>query len=369
MINFFSFENQAGFISTGLGNDWPVVAHVNLYSEFFKTWNNQYNTLFQDLDSYIADTNNNGTCPSENIYLLFREEFQDKLPKLLQDVTEAASNIPEPDPTRITSDPAYNTEAGIFGNLVKVLDTGSENFMNNYSMAKQLQKYECSYLELFRFLIELQGRIKSGSIMGYFDKIYTEFKDNLEAFYYYIQTDTSTNPPSNRNTCEKMDAIAYAYFNSYTYDSVVYPSFDSVYRDYKYNLELGFTDLDTLIQAFTGFYDELYLGVKIISGINMVFYSDPQDADMIRSEGAGNFSFLAMDMESAQDSPTQQLQSRTLHSLSIVIPMTLDSIQYINETKSNINTILAQLIHQVLAFLKIQAKLDSMKDVILTQVS
>ncbi len=369
MINFFSHENQTAFISTGLNNDWPAVAHVTLYSEFFDTWNTQFNGLFSDLDAYIADTNNNGTCSNESVYLLFRSEFQDKMPALFLETTKAASNIPPPDYTRITSDPAFNTESGIFGNLVKILDTGSESFMNNYSMAKQMQKYECSYLELFRFLISLQGRIKSGEIMGYFDKIYKEFKESVESFFYFIQVDTSTNPPSNRNYCEKMDAIAEGYYSNYNYDGVDYPSFDSVFRDYKYKLEVGFTDLDILLKAFTGFYDELYLGVKIISAINMVFYSDPQDADMIRSEGASNFSFLAMDLESANDSPTEQLKARTLLSLSIVIPMTLDSIAYIDETRSNINTILSQLIHNALSALNIQNKLNDMKDVLDTQGS
>ncbi len=369
MINFFNQENRNAVINTGLGNDWPVVAHVSLYTNFFDTWNTQYNGMFADLDAYIADTNNNGTCTNESIYLLFRTEFQDKMPELFLEVTKEASTIPEPDPTRLTSIPAFNTPSGLFGNLVKVLDVGSESFMNNYSMAKQLQKYECSYLELFRFLIQLQGEIKSGNIMGYFDNIYKEFKEGVESFFYYIQTDTSTNPPTNRDYCQKMDAIAHGYYNSYTYDGIDYPSFDSVFRDYKYKLEIGFDDLDTLLTAFNGFYDELYLGVKIISCINMVFYSDPQDADMIRSEGASNFSFLAMDMESANDSPTQQLQARTLYSLSLVVPMTLDSMAYIDETKSNINTILSQLIHNALSALNIQMKLNAMKDVLDTQGS
>lgn len=369
MINFFSTENQVAFISTGLSNDWPAVAHVTLYSDFFNTWDVQYQSLFQELDDYIADTNNNGTCINEAIYLLFREEFRGKLPTIFQDITEAASNIPPPDYTRITADPAYNTESGIFGNLVKVLDTGSESFMNNYSMAKQMEKYECAYLGLFRFLIDLQGRIKSGEIMAYFDRIWKEFKDNIESFYYYVLQDTTTNPPTYRTPCQKMDAIANAYYNSYTHDGILYPSFDSVYRDYKYKLEEGFTDLDTLLKAFTGFYDELYLGIKIVSAINMVFYSDPSDADMIRSEGASNFSFLAMDLESVNDSPTEQLKARTLYSLSIVIPMTLDAMAYIDETKSNINTILAQLIHNALAALEIQMKLNSMKDILDTQGS
>lgn len=369
MTNFYSYENQNAFINTELNNDWPVVAHINLYSEFFETWNNQYNSMFADLDAYIADTNNNGTCTNESIYLIFRNEFQDKMPELFSEVTKSASTLTTSDISRIEIDPASNTASGIFGNLVKLLDDGSENFLNNYSMAKQMEKYECSYLNLFRFLIELQGKIKSGTIMGYFDKIFKEFKVGVESFFYYIQTDTSTNPPTNRDYCQKMDAIADAYYTSYTYDGVEYPSFDSVFRDYKYKLEIGFTDLDILLKAFADFYDELYLGIKIISAINMVFYSDPADADLIRSEGASNFSFLTLDLENNSDTQAEKLKARTLYSLSLVIPMTLDSMEFIDETKSNINIILSQLIHRVLDFLGIKDKLDAMKAIIDTQGS
>jgi hypothetical protein len=254
--------------------------------------------------------------------------------------------------------------------MLKVLDNGSDNFLENYNQVKQLNKYECAFLDLFRFLITLQGKIKSGSIMGYFDRIFTNFKTELEAFYYYIINDTSTNPPSVRNKCEKINAIYTAWNNSFIYDDETYPAFGITYQNYKNNLTTGLEDLDKLVKTFTGFYDEVQVGNKVISAVNMVFYSDPQDADMIKAEGISNITYLKGDNGDGTwtgNTPEQRLAVRIRNGLSYIIPIALDSIPYINSTRSNSNTILNQVIKQAFDLIGIKDNLDEMKLVLDTQ--
>jgi len=365
MINFYSVENQANVIPISKGNDWPIIGHVKLYTENFNNFNNQYNSLFQDIDTYVAD-NNNGECLHQDTYAFFKEQFKDKLPTLLGDLTAGMDSM-YLDNMRTSDVPSFTSTAGIFAKLVDVLDTGADNFLNNYSMARQMEKYECSYLTLFRFLMQLQGTIKSGTIMGYFDNIYKEFKESLDAFRNYIILDTRTNPPSYRSTCEQLEAIHFGLYNEYEYAGETFPAFNNHFQEYQAALLEGFEDLNLILDTFQGFYDELYLGMKVISAINMVFYSDPQDADMIRNEGASNFSFLTLSTEGNDAEDTRTLKARTLYCISISIPMALDAIQYIDSTRSNINTILAQLIHNVLDALGILPKLTAMKEVVLTQ--
>jgi len=118
-----------------------------------------------------------------------------------------------------------------------------------------------------------------------------------------------------------------------------------------------------------GFLDEIYIGVKILGALNIVFYADPADQEMLQEHSQSIFSSITPPV--GQDSDTQiakeSLQSRAIWAQCFATTIAIDSQQYINDRRTNQSEVFGRSVLATFNNVGIQHDFDILKAVFDTQ--
>ena len=372
MINFLDNSYTTVGITYDVNKDWLVIKHFEKYRDILSDVDNYMNGILASFDSIGTDTCDYNSSSWDEIKTTFTPK---PLSTLVMDLSTeilrcdtCANGTANP---RVVYDPTFGKIDGIFVKLVDALDKGVGNFLQNYTMAKQVSKYECDFMRVFEQYLVVQDAIKDGSIMYYFDDIITKFNKDLQNFKYYVEYNDSGD--SNAD-CNSKKNFCYAYFNSYTVPDIgqqdrptssVQP-FSTSMATYKDKLKEGLKDLNTLVDAMQGFLDEIYIGVKVIGALNIVFYADPADQTMLQKQSQSVFSSMTPPV--GQDADTDiaklSLQSRTIWAMCTAVPMAISAQQYIDNRRTNQATVFARTVIATFSSIGIQDDIDLLKVVL-----
>jgi len=366
MINFNSPDYRDGFISMTPTSDWTLITHYKEYQNLLVDIDNSLSNNIKAIDNSLKDDDD---CDvSEISWETFKTDSNNKLKDTFRNISsDIVGTLPD-DGIRNFYSPS-KSEAGIFSNALEALDKGSSNFIQNYAMAQQMYKYECKFMELFRMVYELIELIKSSHIMSYFDKEYRRLEENVASYKKFISYRQDDDTRVYLDPCEKKQAMMDGWYNDFTDpDGRNTMNLSRSINDYNVNIKRGLSDLNDVCIAVANFFDELYLGVKVLAAINITFYSDPKDADLFRSQSEGNFSYMVFQADDDSSDNDRILRARTLYAMSLSIPITLDSIKYINNDRSNIATIQGQLVRSVFDQLGVTDRLDKIAKTLSVQL-
>jgi hypothetical protein len=356
-------------------DDWIVIQHFKKYTEFLENIDNYMLNKIDSLDSITPDE-----CDySITFWNIIKEDFTtDPLGPLVQNLTteiiSCSSCLSGSENPRVIYDPTVGKVDGVFAKLVTSLDKGVGNFLQNYSMAKQVSKFECDFMEIFKQVQEIQEAIKYGDIMAYFDSIYKDFLkqyDNYTIYANYNNLEEATNLD-----CNTKKNLAYAYYNNYDvpnvnqldYEPNAEPFINAI-NTYKTKLETGLKDLNTLLDAMDGFMDEVYIAVKVLGALNIVFYSDPADADMLEKESTSTFKSMTPPVGQDTDSEAVKatLQARTIWAMAISVPIAIEAQKYINDKRTNQATVFGSAVQSAFYNIDLTNDLNVLREVLNAQ--
>jgi len=250
MIDFMDSSYRSVSITYEVGKDWLVIKHFQKYTEILTEINDFINDKVSSYDSTTTDNCSFDPSQWDDIKNTFAS---DPLYTLVMDISsdilrcrECENGTANP---RVMYDPTYGKIDGIFVKLVDALDKGAGNFLQNYTMAKQISKYECNFMPLFKKYLIIQNAIKDGSIMYYFDGIINTLIDEYKKFKYYIEYNNDN--PDDDAACKNKKNLISAYNNRYNvpdnHQSTPSPgqamAFKQAITNYKNSLNIGLTDL------------------------------------------------------------------------------------------------------------------------------
>lgn len=378
MINFMSEIYNDYRLHVTISDDWVVLGHVDKYKTLLSNIELFMQNQLKNLDSKSASDCDFDTSIWEMIFeeYGFPEDEKTPLSSLISDLSKEivecstcqyGSNNP-----RTTYDPVLDKVDGIFVKLIDALDKGAGNFLQNYSMAKQLEKYVCDFMVMFRQVIEIQDAIKYGIIMGYFDKIYKELDKAFNDFMNYMYYNDIEN--STDLDCTFKKNFTKAYYSPFvvpdlgqldrTSDPV--PAFIVSLDNYKSQLKIGLTDLNEFLDAIDGFFDEIYVSIKSLGALNIVFYADPSDHDMLQKESSSTFDTLAplVGSDTSSTEYKMQLQGRTVRAMAMAIPIAIEAQKYIDDTRSNQDVIFSSAVNALFTNIGTEDKLNDLRYVL-----
>jgi hypothetical protein len=357
------------------GDDWIIVAHFKKYSELLKNIDEFVNAKISNLDYVTSDD-----CDySPTFWNILKDNFKDEplsnmVEKITEDILTCDNCLVSTANPRTVYDPAIGKVDGIFAKLVNALDKGVGNFLQNYTMAKQVSKFECDFMEMFRLVQEIQDAIKFGYIMDYFDKIYTEFRLEFEKFNIYI---TYNNYNVADPDCKEKQNMSYAYYNAYTPPDIGQASYSedptipfvNAITNYRNQLRVALKDLNTLIDAMEGFMDDIYVAVKVLGALNIVFYADPADQEMLAKDAESTFASMTPPAGSdlSTDMHKLQLQSYTIWAQAVSVPLAIAACKYINDRRTNQATVFGSTVKAAFFNIGLQQRIDMLRDVLETQ--
>jgi len=372
MINFMSPDYKDDKLYFSENDDWIVIQHFKRYTEFLR-----------DIDSYILnkisayDNIDTSDCDySETFWTILKNDFENNpLGPLVENLTDEILRCDtcyngEENP-RGVYDPTIGKVDGIFAKLVASLDKGVGNFLQNYSMAKQVSKYECDFMNMFKQVREIQEAIKYGDIMAYFDSIYNEFYKSFSNYQIYISYYNYLE--AENLDCNSKINMAYGYYNQMDipdvgqidYQATEQPFINSIIN-YKTKLETGLRDLNILLDAMDGFMDELYIAVKALGALNIIFYSDPEDHEMLQQESQSTFESMTSPI--GQDTDTEaikrSLQARTVWAMSTAVPIAIKAQEYLDDKRTNQATVFGSAVQSTFYNIGLTEDLNILREVL-----
>jgi len=375
MINFMSPDYKDDRLYFNQNTDWIVILHFKKYTEFLKNIDNYMLGRIDALD-YIENTD----CDySETFWDIIKRDFNEEplgplVEKLTEKILRCTDCLNGEENPRGVYDPTIGKVDGVFAKLIATLDKGVGNFLQNYSMAKQVSKFECDFMEMFRQVQEIQEAIKYGNIMAYFDSIYNDFIkqfDNYQIYANYNNYQDATNLDCNTKT-----NLSYAYYNNYTvpdvgqlnYEADAEPFINAINK-YKTKLEVGLRDLNTLLDAMEGFMDEIYIAVKVLGALNIVFYADPADTDLLEKESKSTFKSMTPPVGQDTDTETSKasLQARTIWAMAISVPIAIEAQKYINDKRTNQATVFGSAVQSAFYNIGLTTDLIILREVLNAQ--
>lgn len=355
MIDFFIYYgNNTNY---NIDSDWQVIKHVQDYKNKF---NNMYQlfSFVSEIDTAIA----NGEFSAPPGYNDFKSIFYNRINNYIHNIVIETSELTDQSwDARLQTDPALISEYGNFAKAVTYLDNNSENFMSYYSMAQQVKKYICIVGDLFRYVTKMTRGIKSGSIMYYFDNLVNNLNDDFYNFYFYVTDSNSLEDRCNR--------IADAWVNNYDLSGTTNDSFSSIFISFDSNFKNGLIDFNKLIDACDQYYEDIQLGIKIISAVNLAFFSDDADDNMLKDNARDNFQFLNLDNSDLTGTTTSKVLrlNRSIKGVSAGVVAAIDAKPKINDTKSNMNTLILAVINNIFDYMNITEGFNNTKSILDTQ--
>jgi len=375
LINFMSSVYEADALIYNINKDWVVINHLKKYNESLDEIDSFMNTEIASYDSITNDHCAFNKDSWNDMKTFFKSKpLSTMILDLSNTILRCNTCLHGAANPRVAYDPTLGKTDGIFVKLVDALDKGAGNFLQNYTMAKQIAKYECNFMPLFREYLVIQNAIKDGSIMYYFDGILDKLLKEFRKFNYYI---TNYDAGGSPNACNTKINFTYAYNNSYripdNHQSNPAPgqarSFKDAILTYKNALKKGLTDLNILLDAMQGFLDEIYIGVKVLGALNIVFYADPADQDMLKKHSQSIYSSITPPV--GQDSDTEDakktLQMRAIWAQSFATTLAIDSQQYINDQRTNQSVVFGRTVIAAFTNIGIQHDINLLKAVFDTQ--
>jgi len=373
MINFLNPEYESNNLLFSKSDDWIVIQHFKKYTEILKNIDDYINNKINDFEYLNTDD-----CEyDETFWNLIVNDFKEPLNNLVLDYTEeilrcdACLNGSEN--PRGTYDPTIGKVDGIFAKLVSVLDKGAENFIQNYTMAKQVSKFVCDYMDIFKKVRDIQDYIKYGKILYYFDNLINDLQKSFENYKIYI---TYNNYEDDEDLdCNSKKNMAFAYYNNFTVPDIGQnpyieeeEAFAISLQTYKEKLKQGLTDLNTLLDAMDGFMDELYIAVKVLGALNIVFYMDEDDIPMFEKESQSTFDSMVQpnnpeDSEAAKAS----LKTRTIWAMGVTIPIGITAQKYLDDTRSNQSVVFGSAVNSVFYSIGFTEDLNTLRTILNTQ--
>jgi len=363
MINFKNPEYETHKLTFDLSSDWIMVKHFKKYQENLNHLNYTLDFIIDQTDSILKED-----CGFESYYWnSFKNHYYDnQLKDLVKDITDDLIHCEQcflgtVNP-RVIADPTLGKQDGIFAKMVNVLDSGVGNFLQNYTMATQIAKFECGFMDTFRNVIQVQELIKSGKIMYYFDKLYIEFKARSDEFLNYINMDDT-------DYCAIKIRTSDAYSNGVSSINSGFP-FKRIIDKYKDDMKDGLKDLNDIIESLDGFFDEIYVGVKVLGALNIIFYAAPEDQKMLAAESESTFS--AMTPPTGTDFTPQEhkilLQRRTLWAMATSVPIAIEASSLVNNARTNQASIFGSAVLATFQSIGFKDRLRNLNRVLVQQI-
>jgi len=372
MINFMSPDYKDDKLYFSENDDWIVIQHFKRYTEFLKNVDSYMLNKINAYDNISPDDCEYG----ETFWTILKDNFKNNpLGPLVENLTEEILRCDlcyngEENP-RGVYDPTIGKVDGVFAKLVASLDKGVGNFLQNYTMAKQVSKYECDFMNIFKQVREIQEAIKYGDIMAYFDSIYKEFYKSFSNYQIYISYYNYLD--AENLDCNSKINMSYGYYNQMDipnvgqidYRATEEPFINSIIN-YKTKLEMGLRDLNTLLDAMDGFMDELYIAVKTLGALNIVFYADPNDHEMLQRESQSTFESMTSPV--GQDTDTEavkrSLQARTVWAMSTSVPIAIKAQEYLDDKRSNQSTVFGSAVQSTFYNIGLTEDLNVLREVL-----
>jgi len=374
MTNFLSsdYKTLLGFPTS---QDWKVINHFKKYTELLTNIDDYFTTKIEALDSIAStDCSFNTTFwdgMKEDIKNLdLKNQIKNTSDKLLkcEDCLFSESN------PRTHFEPAYGKQDGIFSKMIIALDTGSQSFLQNFMMAKQVSKYECSFMDIFKKVQELQTSIKDATIVNVFDQSYVNLRDafeNVKIYHLYHDYDKDD------TQCTIKTNIAESYYNQFFIPDVGQSNnstekqksfYDSI-REYLSEIKEYLKDLNTLLDAMNGFYDMIYIGVKMIGALNITFYASPDEQEMLLNESETTFSAMTPVIydENTSEQHSYTVQQNTIWAMNISVPIGVEASKWVDDNRTNQVTIFGSAVLSAFSAFGIHQRIQKLGELFATQ--
>ena len=373
MINFMDSSYSDIHDTYSQSGDWLIIKHFKYYSQVLNNIDDWINNKITSYDHITTDD-----C---DFFQSEWDSLKDKystspLKTLIRDIT---TNILRCDTCfygdenpRTFYDPTVKKHDGLFTRLLTILDKDASNFLQNYAMAKQISKFDCNVMPIFKISNEIQSYCKSAAIMYYFDNITRELRQAFENYQLYSLYNGDDN-----SECGIKKNMLFAYNNSYTVPdagqsnrptSKVY-SFSTSIANYTTKLTKGLTDLNTLMDAMEGLNDEIYTAVKVLGALNIVFYADPADQELLQKNSNATFTAMTPVTGATTDtiSMKKNLQLRTIWAMCTSVPIAIEAQQYINNLRTNQAVVFGSTVRAAFRNMEFDTHLNTLKSILISQ--
>lgn len=364
LIDFFSYgASNTSSYSGKASVDWPMVLNINDKQRRIKNMKDRYTSLFGILDSSVS------SCSNTTGYIYLKEVIR-YIDTVYHDISIENRVLNTIEQGRIPYDPVYYSKYGVFAKAISFLDSNSKDFMTYYAMAKQLKKYFCNIMSLYRFSTKISTGLKSGYVMSYFDEKFNSFYSYFDKLYQFIT--------SGSHACDKISNANAAYYHGFSYNGVTYNTPSTILSSYQNDIRKGFLDLNTVLEAFSSFYEDLDIAVRVIAAVNLALFADPEDHDTLKENASSNFSFLTLDTSiSSSNIPSDQSDDispqaaekrrKILQAVSVAVTTAINYKQFIKDDMSNLSEVNFQATKAIFDYLGISKRFDDEYTLLQTQ--
>lgn len=374
MINFIDSSYSNIHDVYDVNSDWLIIKHFKYYSQVLTDINDWINNRVASYDHITTEN-----CDfSQSEWNDIKDDYSSSsLKNLIENITTSITRCSTcfygDENPRTFYDPTTKKHDGIFARLLTILDKDASNFLQNYAMVKQVSKFNCDVMPIFKIINNLQAYCKNAVIMYYFDNITRELLTAFKNYKSYSTTHTE-NSHDAITDCDIKKNMITGYYNRYKIPGAAQSSpntdaFSTSIGNYKTDLTTGLTDLNTLMDAMEGFNDEVYTAVKVLGALNIVFYADPADQELLQKNSKATFTSMVPVTGAVTDTASMKknLQLRTIWAMCTSVPIAIEAQQYINNLRTNQAVVFGSTVKAAFQNMEFNTHLNILKGILITQ--